>query len=111
MLVQQHVRLFPSNRINRRFTCASLPKILSLQFQVIHVALTVDGIRVAHAAWQAEDIANFQGALKPLATNGALADYNVGKGGKLVGYRWDGEPTLREKKFHWLGGRLDARLV
>ncbi len=103
MLVQQHLRLFPSNRLNRRFTCASLPRSLSLQFQVIPVALNVDGIRVAHAAWQAEDIANFQGAWKPLATNDARADYNVAKGGKLVGYRWDGEPPLREKKFHWVG--------
>ena len=67
------------------------------------VALNVDGIRVEHAAWQAEDIANFQGAQKPLVTNDARADYNVAKGGKLVGYRWDGEPTLREKKFHWVG--------
>ena len=67
------------------------------------VALNVDGIRVEHAAWQAEDIANFQGALKPLATNGAHADYNVAEGGKLVAYRSDGESTLREKKFHWVG--------
>ena len=70
---------------------------------MIPVALNVDGIRVAHAAWQAEDIANFQGALKPLATNDRRADYNVGKGGKLVAYRWDGEPTLRENKFHCVG--------
>jgi len=38
-----------------------------------------------------------------LATNDARAKYNVVKGGKLVGYRCDGEPTLREKKFHWVG--------
>jgi len=38
-----------------------------------------------------------------LATNGAHADYNVAEGGKLVAYRSDGESTLREKKFHWVG--------
>ncbi len=182
-------------------------------FRTLPVALDVDGIRVAHAAWQAEDIANIQGALKtqgnftadflltaeedgselqraienvlkgpelklpsghfildkanhkrdtvrikwyengagrtyrehhlgsddvpdvaidasdlatietypanappmfvghywltgtptPLATNVACTDYSVAKGGKLVAYRWDGEPTLLEEKFHWVG--------
>lgn len=182
-------------------------------FRTLPVALNVDGIRVVHAAWQAEDIANIQGALttqgnftadfllmaeregselqraienvlkgpelklpaghfildkanhkrdtvrikwyesgagrtyrehhlgsdevpdvainandletfetyssdaapvfvghywltgtpKPLATNVACTDYSVAKGGKLVAYRWDGEQTLCEEKFHWVG--------
>lgn len=43
------------------------------------------------------------GTPKPLTTNVACTDYSVAKGGKLVAYRWDGEPTLREDKFHWVG--------
>ena len=43
------------------------------------------------------------GTPKPLTTNVACTDYSVAKGGKLVAYRWDGEPTLREEKFHWVG--------
>ncbi len=30
----------------------------------------------------------------------ACVDYSVAKGGKLVAYRWDGEATLDERKFH-----------
>lgn len=33
----------------------------------------------------------------------ACVDYSVAKGGKLVAYRWDGESTLDESKFHWSG--------
>ena len=43
------------------------------------------------------------GTPKPLATNVACTDYSVAKGGKLVAYRWDGESTLHEEKFHWVG--------
>ena len=32
----------------------------------------------------------------------ACVDYSVAKGGKLVAYRWDGEPVLDERKFHWV---------
>lgn len=32
----------------------------------------------------------------------ACVDYSVAKGGKLVAYRWDGEPTLDERKLHWV---------
>jgi len=39
------------------------------------------------------------GTPKPLATNVACTDYSVAKGGKLVAYRWDGEPALREENF------------
>lgn len=33
----------------------------------------------------------------------ACLDYSVAKGGKLVAYRWEGEPTLDENKFFWIG--------
>lgn len=32
----------------------------------------------------------------------ACLDYSVAKGGKLVAYRWDGEPTLDTSKLHWV---------
>jgi hypothetical protein len=32
----------------------------------------------------------------------ACVDYSIGKGGKLVAYRWDGEQTLDPDKFHWV---------
>lgn len=38
----------------------------------------------------------------PLAANVACTDYSVAKGGKLVGYRWDGESVLSPEKFHWV---------
>jgi hypothetical protein len=33
----------------------------------------------------------------------ACVDYSIGKGGKLVAYRWDGESNLKQEKFHWVG--------
>lgn len=33
----------------------------------------------------------------------ACVDYSIAAGGKLVAYRWAGEPTLDEKQFHWVG--------
>lgn len=41
------------------------------------------------------------GTPTPLAANVACTDYSVAKGGKLVAYRWDGEPELSADKFHW----------
>lgn len=35
----------------------------------------------------------------------ACVDYSVAKGGRLVAYRWDGEPKLSESKLHWVGKR------
>lgn len=32
----------------------------------------------------------------------ACVDYSVAMGGKLVAYRWDGEPTLDARKLHWV---------
>lgn len=33
----------------------------------------------------------------------ACVDYSIAKGGKLVAYRWDGEPALDDSRFHWIG--------
>jgi hypothetical protein len=41
----------------------------------------------------------------PLTPRIACLDYSVvASGGKLVAYRWDGEPDLRDEKFVWVGG-------
>ena len=37
--------------------------------------------------------------LAPIAPNVACLDYGMGKGGRLVAYRWDGEATLMREKF------------
>lgn len=37
-----------------------------------------------------------------LSNKVACLDYSIAKGGKLVAYRWDGEPTLDERKLHWV---------
>ncbi len=42
------------------------------------------------------------GTPMPLAPNVACTDYSVAKDGKLVAYRWDGEPVLSADKFHWI---------
>ena len=39
------------------------------------------------------------GAPHPLAPQVACVDYSVGKGGPLVAYRWDGEPSLFAENF------------
>ncbi|MCL4744602.1 MAG: metallophosphoesterase [Burkholderiaceae bacterium] len=44
------------------------------------------------------------GAPDLLAENVACVDYSVAKGGKLVAYRWDGEPTLSNENFRYVGG-------
>jgi hypothetical protein len=43
------------------------------------------------------------GAPALLSETVACVDYSVAKGGRLVAYRWDGEPTLDSTKFHWTG--------
>jgi calcineurin-like phosphoesterase family protein len=44
--------------------------------------------------WQAPD-----DVLRVLSPNVACLDYSVGRGGKLVAYRWSGERTLRSENF------------
>lgn len=44
-----------------------------------------------------------EGDPQPLAPNIACLDYSVAKpGGKLVAYRWEGEPKLRKENFKWV---------
>jgi hypothetical protein len=42
------------------------------------------------------------GAPALLSDKVACVDFSVAKGGKLVAYRWDGEPALDARKFHWV---------
>ncbi len=38
-----------------------------------------------------------------LSAGTACVDYSIAKGGKLVAYRWDGDPALDDSRFHWVG--------
>jgi hypothetical protein len=40
---------------------------------------------------------------RALSDKVACVDYSIAKGGRLVAYRWDGEPSLSESKLHWVG--------
>ncbi len=40
-----------------------------------------------------------------LSEKATCLDYSIGKGGKLVAYRWDGEPTLDAGKFAWVDAK------
>jgi len=44
-----------------------------------------------------------RGIPEPLHGNLACVDYSVAKRGKLVAYRWDGDPVLSMSGFHWVG--------
>ncbi len=44
------------------------------------------------------------GTPQPLSDTVACLDYSIAKGGKLVAYRWDGEPLLDPEKFRWVQG-------
>ena len=43
------------------------------------------------------------GTPRLLSDTVACLDYSIAKGGKLVAYRWDGEPLLDAAKFQWVG--------
>lgn len=43
------------------------------------------------------------GEPEPLGERVACVDYSIAKGGKLVAYRWGGEPTLDRRNLHWVG--------
>ena len=43
-----------------------------------------------------------QGEPQILQSNAVCLDYSVAKGGKLIGYRWDGEQELRADKLVWV---------
>ena len=38
-----------------------------------------------------------------LSATAACLDYSIAKGGRLVAYRWSGEPELRDAHFTWIG--------
>lgn len=42
------------------------------------------------------------GTPRLLSDKVACLDYSIAKGGKLVAYRWDGEPVLDPSKLHWI---------
>ena len=42
------------------------------------------------------------GRPKPLSGKVACVDYSVARKGKLVAYRWDGNPALDMDNFHWI---------
>ncbi len=43
------------------------------------------------------------GTPRVLSDRSACLDYSIAKGGKLVAYRWDGEPELDSSKLRWVG--------
>ena len=43
------------------------------------------------------------GAPTLLSPTTACVDYSIAKGGRLVAYRWNGEPELNGKNFCWVG--------
>jgi len=47
----------------------------------------------------------FTGEPLPQTPYAACLDYSVARGGKLVCYRWDGNPPLDKAKFFWLTGK------
>lgn len=44
-----------------------------------------------------------QGTPEPLSDKVACVDYSIAKGGKLVAYRWDGNPHLSADNMFWVG--------
>lgn len=63
-----------------------------------HVRLGYDGTKplfIGHY-W-------LRGTPRPLSDTVACLDYSIAKGGRLVAYRWDGEPRLDPAKLHWVG--------
>jgi hypothetical protein len=63
-----------------------------------------DHARLGHAGAKSLFIGHYwlTGIPQLLSDKVACVDYSVAKGGKLVAYRWDGEPVLAQDKFHWV---------
>ncbi|APW47990.1 metallophosphoesterase [Rhodoferax antarcticus] len=61
--------------------------------------------RIGHDGGTPVIVGHYWGSGTPalLSDKVACVDYSIGKGGKLVAYRWDGEPLLEQRKFHWIG--------
>jgi hypothetical protein len=64
-----------------------------------------DHIRIGHDGGKPLFIGHYWKSGKPdlLSDKVACVDYSIAKGGKLVAYRWDGEPVLDRKRFCWAG--------
>ncbi len=63
-----------------------------------HVRIGIEGekpVFFGHYWWS--------GNPQVLAERAACVDYSIARGGKLVAYRWDGEPILDSARFHWVG--------
>jgi hypothetical protein len=62
-------------------------------------------VRIGHDGGKPVFIGHYWASGVPtlLSDKVACVDYSIGKGGKLVAYRWDGESVLKQEKFHWVG--------
>lgn len=62
-------------------------------------------VRIGHDGGKPTFIGHYwaRGVPTVLSNKVACVDYSIGKGGKLVAYRWDGEQDLKQEKFHWVG--------
>lgn len=63
-----------------------------------------DHVRLGHGGDSPLFIGHYwlNGAPQILSKKVACVDYSVAKDGKLVAYRWDGEPELHQDKFRWV---------
>lgn len=64
-----------------------------------------DYVRIGHDGGAPVFIGHYwlTGAPRLLSEKVACVDYSIAKGGKLVAYRWDGEPLLDSSRFYWVG--------
>ena len=62
-------------------------------------------LRIGHDGGTPLFIGHYWKSGKPdlLSDKVACVDYSIGMGGKLVAYRWDGEPVLDRTRFYWVG--------
>lgn len=62
-------------------------------------------VRIGHDGGKPVFIGHYWLTGEPTVLSGKVAcvDYSIAKGGKLVAYRWEGEPVLNQQNFHWVG--------
>jgi hypothetical protein len=62
-------------------------------------------VRIGHDGGKPIFIGHYwaKGVPTVLSDKVACVDYSIGKGGKLVAYRWDGDSNLKQENFHWVG--------
>ena len=51
------------------------------------------------------------GVPRPLGERAACVDYSVARGGRLVAFRWDGEPRLEAARFEWVPSGRASRML